>query len=170
MESLSLFSRSFSAIWVLLHHLTWQCKNKRQARTESLDRSSKHPRRPRGSQSGQVKRREKSFQAWAEEPLGTDSCWTISKWSKESWFLIGHKKCFVLLCPIGEEHPLSSFREFVHVGSLISRHNCPVCSPSFPNQKQRNYWWVKKRFRCYQQEQFNLHWENCFWRITMYRR
>ena len=120
MESLSLFSRSFSAIWVLLHHLTWQCKNKRQARTESLDRSSKHPRRPRGSQSGQVKRREKSFQAWAEEPLGTDSCWTISKWSKESWFLIGHKKCFVLLCPIGEQHLLSSFREFVHDGYYLA--------------------------------------------------
>ena len=32
-----------------------------------------HPRRPRGSQSGRVKRRDESFQAWAEEPLGTDS-------------------------------------------------------------------------------------------------
>ena len=26
-----------------------------------------HPRRPRGSQSGRVKRRDKSFQSWAEE-------------------------------------------------------------------------------------------------------
>ena len=32
-----------------------------------------HPRRPRGSQSGRVKRRDESFQAWAEEPLCTDS-------------------------------------------------------------------------------------------------
>ena len=32
-----------------------------------------HPRRPRGSQSGRVKRRDKSFQSWAEEPLGTSS-------------------------------------------------------------------------------------------------
>ena len=39
--SLCLFLRSFSAIWVLLHHLTWQCNNKRQGRTESLDWSSK---------------------------------------------------------------------------------------------------------------------------------
>ena len=31
----------------------------------------RHPRRPRGSQSGREKRRDESFQAWAEEPLGT---------------------------------------------------------------------------------------------------
>ena len=31
---LSLFLRSFSAIWVLLRHLTWQCDSKRQGRTE----------------------------------------------------------------------------------------------------------------------------------------
>ena len=75
-----------------------------------------HPRRPRGSQWGRVKRRDESFQAWAEEPLGTDSHRTISKRSRECWFLIGHKKGFVLLCPIGEQFLLSSFREFVHDG------------------------------------------------------
>ena len=75
-----------------------------------------HPRRPRGSQSGRVKRRDESFQAWAEEPLGTDSHRTISKRSSECWLLIGHKKCFVLLCPIGEQHLLSSFCEFVNDG------------------------------------------------------
>ena len=51
-----------------------------------------HPRRPRGSQSGRVKRRDESFQAWAEEPLGTDSHRTISKRSRECWLLIGRKK------------------------------------------------------------------------------
>ena len=30
----------------------------------------------------------------------------------------------------------------------------------FPNQKRRTYRWVEKRFGCYQQEQFILHWEN----------
>ena len=79
-----------------------------------------HPRRPRGSQLGRVKRRDKSFQAWAEEPLGTDSHRTISKRSRECWFLIGHKKCFVLLCPIGEQHLLSSFREIVHDGYYLA--------------------------------------------------
>ena len=52
-------------------------------------------------QSVGLKRRDESFQAWAEEPLGTDSHGIISKRSRECCFLIGHKKCFVLLCPIG---------------------------------------------------------------------
>ena len=91
--------------------------------------------------------------------MGTESHWTISKRSRECWFLIGHKKCFVLFCPIGEQHLLSSFREFVH-DSFYLRHICPIRSPSLPNQKRRNYRWVEKRFGCYKQEQFNLHWEN----------
>ena len=75
-----------------------------------------HPRRPRGSQSGREKRCDKSFQLRAKEPLGTDSHRTISKNSSRCRLLIGHKKCFVLLCPIGERFLLSSFREFVHDG------------------------------------------------------
>ena len=71
--------------------------------------------------------------------------------SSECWLLIGHKKCFVLLCPIGEQHLQSSFREFVH--ECLSRHSCPVRSQSFPNLKRRNYRWVVNRFGCYQQEQ-----------------
>ena len=70
-----------------------------------------HPRRPRSGQSGREKRRYKSFQVQAEKPLGTDSHRTISKRSSECWLLIGHKKWFVLLCPIGEQHLLSSFRD-----------------------------------------------------------
>ena len=73
-----------------------------------------HPRRPRGGQLGREKRCHNSFQVQAEKPLGTDSHWTISKRSSECWLLIGHKKCFVLWCPIGEQYLLSSFREFVH--------------------------------------------------------
>ena len=61
-------------------------------------------------------KRDVSFQAQAEKPLGTASHRTISKRSSECWLLIGHKKCFVLLCPIGEQHLLSSFRELVHNG------------------------------------------------------
>ena len=49
---------------------------------------------------------------------------------------------------------------WVRTWSLLFRHSCPVCSASFPNQKRRNYRWVEKRFGCYQQEQFILHWEN----------
>ena len=75
-----------------------------------------HPWRPRGSQSGREKRRDESFQVRSEEPLGNDSHdhRTISKNSSVYRLLIGHKKFFVLFCPIGELFLLSSFREFVH--------------------------------------------------------
>ena len=75
-----------------------------------------HPRRPRGSQSGREKGRDESFQVGAKKPLGTDSHRAISKNSSGCRLLIGHKKCFVLLCPIGEQFLLSSFCEFVHDG------------------------------------------------------
>ena len=65
---------------------------------------------------------------------------------------IRHKKmiCIIVLCPIGEEVLLSSFREFVHDGF------CPVRSPSLCVQgkllfstfltrnKRMNYWWLEK--------------------------
>ena len=79
-----------------------------------------HPRRPRGSQLGREKRRDESFQVRAEEPLGTASHQTISKNSSGCQLLIGHKKCFVLLCPIGQQFLLSSFREFVHDGYCLA--------------------------------------------------
>ena len=113
-------------------------------------------------QSDREKRRDESFQAWAEEPLGKDSHRTISKRSSECWLLIRPKKGFdnVLLCPIGEQFLLSYFREFVHDGYYLATvarfvHEAFLTS-------QRNYWWVEKRFGCYQQKQFNLHWENLF--------
>ena len=55
-----------------------------------------------------------SLQVRAKEPLGTDAHRTVSKNSSRCRLLIGHKKCFVLLCPIGEQFLLCSFREFVH--------------------------------------------------------
>ena len=78
-----------------------------------------HPQRPRGSQSGQEQRLNKSFQVRVKETLGTDSHQTISKNSSGCWLLIGHKKCFVLLLPIVERFLLSSFQEFVHDGYCL---------------------------------------------------
>ena len=90
--------------------------------------------------------------------MGTDSHRTISKRSSECWLLIGHKKCFVLLCPISKQFLLSSFREFVHDSYYLAT------VARFVHQafltRQRSYRWVEKHFGCYQQEQFNLHWEN----------
>ena len=75
-----------------------------------------HPRRPRGSQSGREKRRDESFYYGRK---GTDSLRTISKTSSGCQLLIGHKKCFVLLCPIGEHILMSSFRVLVHDGYCL---------------------------------------------------
>ena len=84
---------------------------------------STHPRRPRGSQSGREKRRDESFQVSAEEPLGTDSHRTISK--NSSWYrlLIGHKKCFVLLCPIANSCSWVLF---------VSSYTTAIVSPYLP--------------------------------------
>ena len=87
-----------------------------------------HPPRPRGGQSGREKGRDESIQVRAKEPLGTDSHRTISKNSSGCRLLIGHKKCFVLLCPIGEQFLLSSFREFVHNGYCFD-HACLAHAP-----------------------------------------
>ena len=51
-----------------------------------------------------------------------------------------------------------SYRRLMYwAESLLSQRNIAQC---FPNQKRRNYRWVEKRFGCYQQLQFNLHWKN----------
>ena len=98
-------------------------------------------------------------------PTLTD--WTISKNSSGRRLLIGHKKCFVSLCTIGEQFLLSSFREFIHDGYFLAGHTCPVRSPSLCAQGKllfstfltRNEGTTdrsKKRLGCYQQEHFNL--------------
>ena len=94
----------------------------------AVDRYYLHPRGPRGSQSGREKRRDESFQVRAKEPLGTDSHRTISKNSSGCRLLIGHKKCFVLMCPIGEQFLLSSFREFVHDGYCLDHGLSGSCT------------------------------------------
>ena len=143
---------------------------------DSCTHTSRHPRRPRSSQWGGEKRWDESFQVRAKEPLGTDSHRTISKNSSGCRLLIGHKKCFVLLCPIGEKFLLSSFREFVHDGY------CSVRSPSlcvqgkllfstFLTKKRRNYRWVEKTFGMLSAGAIQFASRIfCFWRITMYRK
>ena len=86
-----------------------------------------------GQSVGLGERRDESFQVRAKEPLGTDPHRAISKNSRGCWLLIGHKKCFVLLCPVGEQFLLSSFREFVHNGHCFDHG----LSGSAPNSDQR---------------------------------
>ena len=118
-----------------------------------------HPRGPRGSQSCRVKRRDKSFQAWAEELLGTDSHRTISNGQENAGSWLGTKNALYYCSQLANSFSWVLFVSLYSTAN-ISPHSCLVRSPSFPNQKGRNYQWVDKRFRCYQQEQFNLHWEN----------
>ena len=82
------------------------------------------------------KSRKKSFQVRAKEPLSTDSHRTISKNSSGCRLLIGHKKCFVLLSPIGEQFLVSSFRDFVHDGYCLATlarfvHQACACKGNF---------------------------------------
>ena len=97
-------------------------KHPRRPRGSQSGRENRrdHPRRPRGSQSGRENRRDESFQVRAKEPLGTDSYRSISKNSNGCRLLIGHKKTFVLLCPISEQYFLSSFHVFVHDGYYLA--------------------------------------------------
>ena len=83
-----------------------------------------HPRRPSGSQSGQEKRHDESFQAQAEELLGTDSHRTTSKRSSECWLLIGHKK---MLCIIVPNRRTVSFEFF-----FVSSYTAAIISPQLP--------------------------------------
>ena len=83
---------------------------------EACESESGHPRRPRGNQSGRGKRRDESFQAQAEKPLGTDSHRTISKRSSECWLLIGHKNALYYCAQSANSISWVLFGEFVHDG------------------------------------------------------
>ena len=76
-----------------------------------------------------------------EKPLGTDSQRTISKRSSECWLLIGHKKCFVLLCPIGEQHLLSSFHEFIDDGYWLDHGLSGSCTKEMHAVRKLSVWY-----------------------------
>ena len=96
------------------------------------------------------------------QPFFSPAPRTISKRSSECWLLIGHKK---MLCIIVPNRRTASPELFSRVctqlhGQLLVHHACS-CKGNFhflfPNQKRRNYPdESKKRFGCYQQDQFNL--------------
>ena len=77
-----------------------------------IDVSGLHPRRPRGSQSGRDKRPLPKFSSRSRRASGyrlsLDHFQTIKRMLAPDWA----QKCFVLLCPIGEQYLLrSSFGE-----------------------------------------------------------
>ena len=92
-------------------------------------------------QSGREKRRDESFQVRAKEPLDTDSHRTVSKNSRGCRLLIWHKTCFVLLCPIGEQFLLSSFREFVHDGYCLDHGLSGSCTKEMHAVRKLSVWY-----------------------------
>ena len=93
------------------------------------------------SRVGRKLRARESFQVRAKEPLGTDSHRTISKNSSGCRLLIGHKKCFVLLCPIGEQFHLSSFREFVHDSYCFDHGLSGSCTKEMHTVRKLSLWY-----------------------------
>ena len=87
--------------------------------------------------------------------LSPDHFQTVKRMLAPNWA----QKMLCIIVPNGRTVSPELF-SWVHTRLLLSRHSCPVRSPSFPNLKRRNYRWVEKGIGCYQQEQFNLHWEN----------
>ena len=92
---------------------------------------ARRSRSPRGGQPGREKKRDGSFEAWAEEDRGTVSLRTISKRSSERCLLIGHKRRFILLCPIG----LEQFRELdsTYLSAIYGRYSNPPPPPPRPS-------------------------------------
>ena len=120
------------------------------------DLGSDHPRRPRGSQSRKARRKFSSMGGRAPGyRLSPDHFQTVKRMLAPDWA----QKMLCIIVP-NRRTVSPEFFSWVRTRRLLPRHSCPVRSPSFPNQKRRNYGWVKKRFGCYQQEQFILHWEN----------
>ena len=112
----------------------------------------------------------KVFRYGQKEPLGTDSHRTICKISSGCHLLIGHKKMLCIIVP-NRRTVSPEFFSWVRTRRLLSRHTCPVRSPSlcvqgkllFSTFLTRNEGTTdesKKRLGCYQQEQFNLPREN----------
>ena len=94
---------------------------------------------PRSTQGQSVGSGEKAGRA--KEPLGTDSHRTISKNSSRCRLLTGHKMCFVLLCPIGEQFLLSSFREFVHDGYCLDHGLSGSCTKNIHAVRKLSVWY-----------------------------
>ena len=94
-----------------------------------------------GQSVGSGEKAARKFSLRAKEPLGTDSHRTISKNSSGCRLLIGHKKCFVLLCPIGEHFSMSSFRVFVHDGYCLDHGLSSLCTKEMHAVRKLSVWY-----------------------------
>lgn len=90
-----------------------------------------HPRRSRGSQSGQGKRRNESFQARVEAPLGTESQRAISKGLSECWLVIASSLLSSLRVFVLDSFCLAILVRFVYKGNFhsnfLTRNEGTIC-------------------------------------------
>ena len=96
-----------------------------------------------GQSVGSGEKAGRKFSLRAKEPLGTDSHRTVSKNSSGCRLLIGHKKLFVLLCPIGEHISMSSFRVFVHDGYCLDHGLSSLCTKEMHVVRKPSVWHIK---------------------------
>ena len=78
-----------------------------------------------------MKRRNESFQARAEEPLGTDSYQTISKRSTECWLPIEHKNASICIIVSNQQTACPEFFSCV----LLHDGYCPAILVQFVHQR-----------------------------------
>ena len=76
----------------------------------------------------------RNFREFVVDDKQPDSHQTISRRSSECWLLIGHKKCFVLLCPIGEQHLLI----FLVSSYTTAIDSITACLAHAPKQERMN--------------------------------
>ena len=81
------------------------------------------------------------FSSTGERAPSTDSHPATSKNSSGCRLLIGHKKCFVLLCPIGKQFLLSSFHQFVHNGYCLDHGLSGSCTTEVHAVRKLSVWY-----------------------------
>ena len=134
-------------IWVLLHHLTWQCNNKRQGRTELLDQPSELLRI--SSKFHTKKQTHLHFMPPnpQSDTLRSPSCNPFRYILRLDLSLF---HCQVRWCKLF--FPIRTL--ILHLGHLCWENNCPCiqtkslmrCAPQ--TQILQNYWQVRKAYFC----------------------
>ena len=118
-----------------------------------------HPRRPGAVSRAGRKGATKVFKHEWKSPWVRTLTGPFPKGQVNAGSWLGTKNALYYCAQSANSFSWVLFLSSYTTATVLSCHSCLVRSPSFPNHKQRNYWWVKKRFGCYH-EQFNLHWEN----------
>ena len=148
--------------------------NKLEQITKYKGLRSLHPRRPRGSQSGREKRRNESFHYGRKSPWVPDHFQKFKRMPAPDWA----QKMLCIIVP-NRRTVSPEFFSWPRTRRLLSRHTCPVRSPSFRVPGKLLFYTfltrnkgtteeLKKRLGYYQQRAIEFAPRIfCFWRITI---